>query len=222
MTTYEPQYAWQVALRDKQGGFPMGLTSGSTYSLDPRRLCFTLSRYKFAAKMLKGKKSVLEVGCGDGFGARIIMQEVPKYIGIDIDQIFISDAQSRPHAPFAPSFTVHDILASPLPQKYDGVLSLDVLEHISPLTEIRYFQNIKESMVDDGVLICGMPSLESQKYASQDGAGHINCKSGDDFFKCCSQHFKNVFLFSMNDEVVHTGFSKMAHYLICVCASPKN
>jgi hypothetical protein len=29
--------------------------------------------------------------------------------------------------------------------------------------------------------------------------------------------FTNVFLFSMNDEVVHTGFSPMAHYLFCLC-----
>ncbi len=30
-----------------------------------------------------------------------------------------------------------------------------------------------------------------------------------------------VFLFSMNDEVVHTGFSKMAHYLLALCVTPK-
>jgi hypothetical protein len=30
-----------------------------------------------------------------------------------------------------------------------------------------------------------------------------------------------VFLFSMNDEVVHTGFYPMAHYLFAVCADRK-
>ena len=35
------------------------------------------------------------------------------------------------------------------------------------------------------------------------------------------KYFKNVFLFSMNDEVVHTGFSKMAHYLICLCVGAR-
>jgi hypothetical protein len=28
-------------------------------------------------------------------------------------------------------------------------------------------------------------------------------------------------LYGMNDEVVHTGFPKMAHYLFIVCADPK-
>jgi hypothetical protein len=30
------------------------------------------------------------------------------------------------------------------------------------------------------------------------------------------RHFRTVFIFSMNDEVVHTGFSPMAHYLLAV------
>jgi hypothetical protein len=29
-----------------------------------------------------------------------------------------------------------------------------------------------------------------------------------------AQSFHNVFVFSMNDEVVHTGFHQMAHYVI--------
>jgi hypothetical protein len=30
------------------------------------------------------------------------------------------------------------------------------------------------------------------------------------------QFFHNVFVFSMNDEVVHTGYSPMAHYLLAL------
>ena len=57
------------------------------------------------------------------------------------------------------------------------------------------------------MLIIGTPSLESQAYASPPSkAGHINCKSGDELKALLSSYFHNVFLFSMNDEVVHTGF----------------
>ena len=35
------------------------------------------------------------------------------------------------------------------------------------------------------------------------------------------KYFENVFLFSMNDEVVHTGFSPMAHYLFVICCQKK-
>jgi len=36
------------------------------------------------------------------------------------------------------------------------------------------------------------------------------------------RHFENVFLFSMNDEVVHTGFTPLAHYLFALCVGPRS
>ena len=71
-------------------------------------------------------------------------------------------------------------------------------------------------------MILGMPSLESQQYASpQSKAGHVNCKSGEDLKKLLVHYFDNVFLFSMNDEVVHTGYTPMAHYLLVLCCSKR-
>jgi hypothetical protein len=35
------------------------------------------------------------------------------------------------------------------------------------------------------------------------------------------RHFYNVFLFSMNDEVVHTGFFPMAQYILGLACSPR-
>ena len=68
-------------------------------------------------------------------------------------------------------------------------------------------------------MIVGMPSLESQTYASAASrAGHVNCKTGPDLKAVMQRYFHSVFLFSMNDEVVHTGYHKMAHYLIAVAA----
>ena len=58
----------------------------TTYSLldDPKHMAFVLSRYKFVAKMLEGRQSVLEVGCGDAFGAPIVAQAVRHLLGIEI------------------------------------------------------------------------------------------------------------------------------------------
>ncbi len=109
-----------------------------------------------------------------------------------------------------------------LPKRYDGVFSLDVIEHINSDDEPAYLQNLCRSLDDDGVLIIGSPSLESQQYASPiSKAGHVNCKSGPEFKALMERYFHNVFLFSMNDEVVHTGFFPMAHYLIAVCCGRK-
>jgi SAM-dependent methyltransferase len=221
MKTYEPQYQWQIDLMEKHGHVIMGITSGSTYLTDPKRLVFLLSRYKFASKIIQGKDNVLEIGCGDGFGSQLLTQTVEHYTGIDIDQVFIADAVSRFSDDARKTFICHDILAEALPDgKFQSAVSLDVLEHIPASREDQYFLNVSRAMSRDAIFVVGMPSLESQPYASGGGAGHINCKSGEDLRKLTQQYFENALLFSMNDEVVHTGYVKMAHYIICIGIHP--
>ena len=221
MRTYEPQYQWQVDLQEQEGPVKMGLTSGSTYLTDPKRLVFLLSRYKFASKMLAGKLSVLEIGCGDGFGSQLLTQSVPTYTGIDIDEIFISDAEARFANDQSKSFHKHDIIhGGPLGNKFESAVSLDVLEHIPQDQENMYFSNVCRSLMSDAIFVVGMPSIESQPYASGGGAGHVNCKTGEALCSLTKQYFENTLLFSMNDEVVHTGYLRMAHYILCVGIHP--
>jgi hypothetical protein len=67
------------------------------------------------------------------------------------------------------------------------------------------------------VCIIGTPNIEASRYASpQSQVGHINLKNHLELRKLLADHFENVFVFSMNDEVVHTGFYPMAHYLFAV------
>ncbi|MFZ5866779.1 MAG: hypothetical protein ACOYXY_12930 [Thermodesulfobacteriota bacterium] len=78
-------------------------------------------------------------------------------------------------------------------------------------------RNVLASLSDTGVLIIGTPSLESQRYATPASkAGHVNCKDHNGLRALMNRYFNNVFLFSMNDEVVHTGFYGMAHYLFAL------
>jgi 2-polyprenyl-3-methyl-5-hydroxy-6-metoxy-1,4-benzoquinol methylase len=92
-----------------------------------------------------------------------------------------------------------------------------VIEHIAKEQELRFVGNIVKSLTPHGVLILGSPSLESQAYASPlSKAGHVNCKDARGLRGLMQQFFHNVFVFSMNDEVVHTGYSPMAHYLLAL------
>jgi hypothetical protein len=74
------------------------------------------------------------------------------------------------------------------------------------------------SLDEHGIVIIGMPSLESQSYASPiSRAGHVNCKTMPDLKLLLEQYFHNVFAFSMNDELIHTGYHKMAQYILMLC-----
>lgn len=215
--TVEKQYDGHIELKEKAGLTKLGVEKNANWHTDPKRLVFVLSRYKFIAKMLSGKQHVLEIGCGDGFPIRIILQEVKAVHAVDIDPLFVTDAQERADDSWPFSCEVHDMLSGPVSGIYDGAYSLDVLEHIAKEDEHTFIKNIVSSLTRESVLIIGMPSLESQTYASPlSKIGHINCKSGPELKQLMLNYFHNVFMFSMNDEVVHTGYQPMAQYLFAI------
>ena len=220
--TKDPVNQHLISLENEKGLEKIGLMNSTVWHEDPKRLVFTLSRYKFVAKMLAGKNRVAEIGCGDGFGARIVKQEVGQLTITDYDSYFIKRFEDIISEEWPISAVEHNILEGPLEQKFDAIYSLDVLEHIPTNHEDVFVKNIINSLGSNGIVILGMPSIESQVYASPASKeGHINCKTGKDLKLFLEKYFYNVFLFSMNDEVVHTGFQKMAHYLLVLCCGVK-
>lgn len=215
--TVEPQYDIIFKVREKHGDTRLGIMVNESWNEDPRRTIFTLARYKFVSKMLAGRKSVLEVGCADAFGSRIVQQTVGHVTAVDIDPVFIDDVKARANPHWPMTTFVHDMLKGPVPGEFEAAYAMDVLEHIEPEVEDAFVRNVLASLTKEGICIFGMPSLESQVHASpQSKAGHVNCKSGSDFKAFMETYFNTVFVFSMNDETVHTGYYPMAHYLIAV------
>jgi 2-polyprenyl-3-methyl-5-hydroxy-6-metoxy-1,4-benzoquinol methylase len=201
----------------ENGGVQLGPYTSHIWRNDPRHLSFLLARYKFCAKMLAGKKSILEVGCGDSFGTAVVVQTVETVHGIDIEPIVVEDNIKRIENKDRYSYEVLDITAQPLDRKFAGAFSLDVIEHIPGDLENRFMENIVKSLKSDAIFILGTPNVTAESYASpESAAGHINLKSGDALKKLKQNYFVNSFSFSMNDEVVHTGFTPMANYLFCM------
>ncbi|MFM8943152.1 MAG: class I SAM-dependent methyltransferase [Acidimicrobiaceae bacterium] len=221
-STEESQYGKLIDQYSLQSFETFGLMHNYTWKLDPRRILFTFARYKFVAKMFEGFEHVLEVGCGDASATRIVQQTVQNVTVTDFDKVFIDDIEGRQQANWRLDARVHDMVKSPMEEQFDGVFSLDVLEHIEKVHEDAFLKNICFSLKNHGSLIIGIPSLESQVYASEGSkAGHVNCKSGDELRKFLKKYFHSVFMFSMNDEVLHTGFFPMSHYLLAVCCDKK-
>lgn len=208
------EFADLVGFDDPRNRILMGPHTAFQYRHDPKHLCFVLSRYKFCAKLLAGKGAVLEVGCGDAFPAPIVAQVVQRLTAIDWDARMIDSIAERLSFLENFSFHRHDIIEGPVADTFDAVYSVDVIEHIDPTREHLFMQNCCRSLSRDGVMLMGTPNIKSDAYASPASrAGHINLKDHGSLRALLAGYFKNVFLFSMNDEVVHTGFYPMAHYL---------
>ena len=222
--TREPQYNNCLDIKNRQGLSTLGLMTNQVWYDDPKRLTFVLSRYKFVAKMFSGLTEVIEIGCADAWGSRIVNQEVGNLTVCDFDPVFINNVEERMDKKWQIKTLVHDLNSGPIRNNlFDGAYLVDVIEHIHPEDEIGFIANIVESLNDTGICLVGSPSLESQAFASPPSkAGHVNCKSGPELKNLMQKFFHSVFMFSMNDEVVHTGFHPMAHYLWALCSHKKN
>lgn len=221
--TRETQYQVHVDAYAAQGAVELGPMTGDTWRHDPRRLTFLLARYKFVSKMLAGKSSVLEVGCGDGFGMRLVLQTVGRGFGVDFDPLFVEWCTAQARRENIPAeFAVLDVIETVPPGPFAAAYSLDVIEHVEPALEHRFVANIAAALEPDGVCIIGTPNITSAPYASvASQVGHINLKSAETLTASLSRSFQHVFMFSMNDEVVHTGYAPMAHYLMALCVNPR-
>lgn len=184
---------------------------------DPKRLGFVLARYRFAAEMTGPGKHVLELGCSEGLGGLLLAEHAQSYTGIDLD---VEAVQAARHNLAPPRFTFHtgNFLGARLGQ-FDSVVSIDVIEHIEPPREHEFFETCYHNLNDDGICIIGTPNITASAYASAvSQAGHVNLFDGQRLRSTLLRYFHNVFLFGLNDEMVHTGYINMAHFLLAVGA----
>src|SRR5262245_15614425 len=150
--TREPQYRRCLEIQETNGLSQLGLITNQLWHDDPRHLLFLLARYKFVAKVLSGKKKVLEIGCADAFGTRVVLQEVESITAVEFDPVFIGDVESRMEDAWLFECKVHDMLHGPVAADFDAAYSLDVIEHIPQQHENRFIRNIADSLTDHGVL----------------------------------------------------------------------
>lgn len=194
--------------------FTLGQATSQAYLNDPRMITFMASRYKFVSKMLERVDTALEVGCGDAFGAVIASQTVKKLICTDIDIETIKDNTTRCREFSKIEFIYHDFRSAPFPKKVNAIFLVDVIEHIYPEEEKDFVKNITDSLSEHGFLLMGTPNKTAEQYASEHSrAGHVNLKTHNELRDLLNSSFHNVFMFSMNDETIHTGYGPMAHYL---------
>lgn len=187
-----------------------------------RHLLFSFARYKFAARMLgdSPKKTVLELGCNEGIGTLHLAQVAEETLGVDFDENAVkwaSDNLAGPHLRFIGADFMNKEFG-----KFDAVVTIDVIEHLEKEKEDLFLETIIQNLNDEGFAIIGTPNITSLPYASEASRiGHINLYDHQRLKDLLLKRFKNVFLFGMNDEVIHTGFSPMCHFLFALACNKR-
>lgn len=113
-------------------------------------------RYAFAQQLVTGKR-VLDIACGEGYGASLLARSADYVIGGDIDQEALSGAHQRYQTGKNLSFarTSCDLLAF-APASFDVVISFETIEHIA--TQEAMLGEIKRVLKPEGMFCLSSPN----------------------------------------------------------------
>jgi 2-polyprenyl-3-methyl-5-hydroxy-6-metoxy-1,4-benzoquinol methylase len=185
------------------------------------QLLIKLARYKFAARLMKPQDTVLEVGSGNGVGTIFLAQHVRHVTGLEVNPRD-HEASCQINRRANVELRLGSVFDHDLSQRYDVVVSLDVIEHL-PIDEGRKFvARLAQVCKPDGMVIIGTPSIYSYPYQGKySQASHIKCYDQAELMALMDGCFGRTLAFSMNDEIVHTGHPKLAWYYIILGVLPQ-
>jgi O-antigen biosynthesis protein len=124
-------------------------------------------RYLIARELSSGKR-VLDIACGEGYGAAILAPVASSVIGVDIAADAVAHASSK-YVRANLEFRQGSCDAIPLPDgSVDVVVSFETLEHLDRQEE--FMREIRRVLCRDGLLIISSP--DRREYA--DVLGHRN------------------------------------------------
>lgn len=101
-----------------------------------------------------GNKSVLEVGCGEGYFAE--KKNISSYVGLELNSTAVATARAKNLNVILKDFKEY---ASENPSSVANVCSFQVLEHLPDPK--AYFQSAHQVLESDGLLITAVPSEDS-------------------------------------------------------------
>lgn len=117
--------------------------------------------YELAARYLHSDMKVLDIACGDGYGARWLSRSVAEIHGGDIDADNVAHARTLTAEPNV-HFHVEDVTATSFADNsFDAVLSLETIEHVDDDSCLKELHRI---LRPGGTLILSTP---------QNRLGHI-------------------------------------------------
>jgi GT2 family glycosyltransferase/2-polyprenyl-3-methyl-5-hydroxy-6-metoxy-1,4-benzoquinol methylase len=151
-------------------------------------------------------KTVLDIACGEGYGAALLAKHAKKVTGIDIDEQCIHWATAN-YA--TASDTLHFITGSvnqiPLADSsIDVVVSFETIEHVDAATQAAFMAEVKRVLKPDGILIISTPNTENYSSHGHNNQFHIKEFDKHEFWNFLQDHFAHVYHFEQGYEIVST------------------
>ena len=141
-------------------------------------------RYEFASKRLKGLY-VLDIGCGSGYGCKILAKSAKQVVGVDISNTAINTAISS-YGKDNIDFYQSDACTLIFPNDFfDCVVSFEMIEHLTRRDAQKFLEEAKRVLKPNGKVIISTPEKRNVS---------LSGKSVNPYHKCeySLQDFKNL------------------------------
>lgn len=149
-----------------------------------------LPRYALARTIAVGK-TVVDFGCGTGYGTAMLASVASEVLGLDIDQGAISWA-SETHSDHRLHFVCRDDLGAGLPAgAFDLVTCFEMIEHVDHATQTATIANITRLLREDGILMISTPNPEVTKLYGENPY-HVREMTLPEFLDLLGEHFAHV------------------------------
>jgi len=120
---------------------------------------FYLKAYEEASLLTPGKK-VLDLGCNNGWGSRILSQNADCVVGADVSSRAITEARQK-YPQKNLEFLIYDGFQVPVQDNsFDVITSFQVLEHVE--NHEAYFNLIKKCLKKDGIVLLSTPNASTR------------------------------------------------------------
>ncbi len=153
--------------------------------------------YKFAKDFISDK-SVLDVGCGEGYGSDFLATYADEVLGIDYDNDVISYAKEKYNKKNLQFLGLDIKDLSSLHKKFDVICSFQNIEHIRDTG--RLLKDILGLLNDNGVFICSTCNMKdaSPGRTTPFNKFHVKEYLVDEFRNLLETHFKKVEMVGLN------------------------
>lgn len=133
-----------------------------------------MARYKFAAKYVRGK-SVLDIACGTGYAAPILIDAgATSYHGGDIQQLLIDHAKNNYNGDNI-NFDIQDLTKLNKINQYEVITCFETIEHIQEYQ--LCLDNLYKALRPNGILLVSSPN----RIITSPGATKLSDKPNNEY-----------------------------------------
>lgn len=148
-----------------------------------------MHRYLQATRWCADRQAVLDIACGEGYGAFLLAQVAESVVGVDISPRAIRHAAEKyPRENL--TFRQGGATAIPLEDdSVDAVVSFETIEHLDAEQQEPFLREIRRVLRPGGIAIISSPNREAQAHFSDENPFHKHELAAEEFESLIARHF---------------------------------